>query len=117
MARLRALPSRLKALPPRLQSLADDGASRTVRRRQETPWRAWYSTARWQRLSLSVRAAALFTCAMCGAIRPGKGETVTDHKIPHRGDPDLFWDERNLQCLCKACHDGAKQAEERRGLS
>ena len=27
-----------------------------------------------------------------------------DHIIPHRGDPDLFWDEANLQALCKSCH-------------
>jgi hypothetical protein len=25
----------------------------------------------------------------------------------------LFWDEQNLQCLCKPCHDRLKQKEER----
>ena len=31
--------------------------------------------------------------------------TVTDHVVPHKGDPLLFWDESNWQALCKSCHD------------
>ena len=31
--------------------------------------------------------------------------TVVDHKVPHRGDQKLFWDEKNWQPLCKSCHD------------
>jgi 5-methylcytosine-specific restriction protein A len=27
-----------------------------------------------------------------------------DHIVPHLGDKDLFWDEKNLQALCKSCH-------------
>jgi len=38
---------------------------------------------------------------------------VADHKTPHRGDEALFWDRQNLWCLCKGCHDGAKQREDR----
>jgi 5-methylcytosine-specific restriction protein A len=27
-----------------------------------------------------------------------------DHVVPHKGDPDLFWDElNNWQSLCAAC--------------
>ena len=57
----------------------------------------------------------LFTCQMCHLIIARKGEVVADHKVPHRGNPRLFWDEANLQTLCKACHDSVKQAEERGG--
>lgn len=42
-------------------------------------------------------------------------ELVADHKTPHRGDVALFWDEQNLQCLCKPCHDRDKQRAERGG--
>lgn len=42
--------------------------------------------------------------------------TVVDHIVPHRGDPVLFWDERNWQPLCKRCHDAAKQSEEKTGV-
>jgi len=38
--------------------------------------------------------------------------TLTDHVIPHRGDPLLFWDERfNWQALCKDCHDRKSRYE------
>ena len=44
-------------------------------------------------------------CAEC--MRNGKltPATVVDHVIPHRGNKRLFWDEKNWQSLCKACHD------------
>jgi len=39
--------------------------------------------------------------------------TVADHIIPHKGDEVLFWDEINLQGLCKEHHDSDKQRQER----
>ncbi|WP_295810387.1 hypothetical protein [uncultured Nitratireductor sp.] len=33
----------------------------------------------------------------------------------HKGDERLFWDRDNLQCLCKHCHDSAKQSFEKTG--
>lgn len=41
--------------------------------------------------------------------------TVVDHKIPHRGDMNLFWDSGNWQSLCKPCHDSWKQRLEKSG--
>lgn len=38
-----------------------------------------------------------------------------DHITPHKGDPVLFWDERNLQGLCKYHHQVVKAAVERNG--
>lgn len=29
---------------------------------------------------------------------------VTDHRVPHRGDPVLFWDRANWQPMCLSCH-------------
>ncbi|WP_276606305.1 hypothetical protein [Pacificoceanicola onchidii] len=40
---------------------------------------------------------------------------MIDHKIPHRGDLHLFWDEDNLQAVSKEYHDGVKQSIEKRG--
>ena len=43
-------------------------------------------------------------CVKCrenGKLTPA---TVVDHIVPHRGDPVLFWDEKNWQPLCKDCH-------------
>ena len=41
-------------------------------------------------------------CLKAGIITPA---TVVDHVVPHRGDKQLFWDEKNWQPLCKNCHD------------
>lgn len=116
MARLKSLPSRLAVAPLRMgrASVAGDEATRSRRRDAEAPWRAWYKTARWQRLRWSVLARDLFTCCRCGRIEGQTSQLVADHKTPHRGDEAMFWAEDNLQCLCKTCHDRDKQREERR---
>jgi 5-methylcytosine-specific restriction enzyme A len=50
-------------------------------------------------------------CLQAGRIRPA---TVVNHRKPHRGDLELFWDPTNHESACKPCHDGPIQAEERR---
>ena len=52
---------------------------------------------------------------MCTAAGRVTMATVVDHIEPHKGDPELFWDEDNWQGLCKPCHDGAKAELERTG--
>lgn len=54
-------------------------------------------------------------CVRCLAAKRTTAATVVDHITPHRGDLDLFWDRKNWQPLCKPCHDGGKQAEEKGG--
>ena len=49
-------------------------------------------------------------CVVCK--RPA---TVVDHRVPHRGDPGLFYNEHNFQSMCKSCHD-AKTAREDGGF-
>ena len=51
-------------------------------------------------------------CLRDGHVTPA---TVVDHKVPHRGDRELFWNQDNWQSLCKLCHDGLKKREEGRG--
>jgi 5-methylcytosine-specific restriction enzyme A len=68
--------------------------------------------SRWRR----ARAAYLVLnplCVRCQATGYIGSSTVVDHVVPHRGDPKLFWDERNWAALCKRCHD-AKTAREGR---
>ncbi len=90
---------------------------RDRRRDAEQPWRRWYKTSRWQRLAEAVRLRDRYTCSMpgCGVVITGKGQAIADHRTPHRGDEALFWDAENIWCICKACHDSVKQAEERGG--
>lgn len=51
-------------------------------------------------------------CVMCVVTR--SKANVADHIVPHRGNPDLFWDPANLQSLCTLHHD-EKQRIERGG--
>ena len=77
---------------------------------------SWYKTAQWQRLRYSVLIRDMFTCQCgCGRIEHDTSKLVADHKIPHRGDPALFWDAGNLQTLTKRCHDSDKQRIEKGG--
>ncbi len=92
-------------------------AERTRIRLQRDPWRRWYSTAKWQKLRLSILKRDAFTCQMkgCGRVEIDTALLVADHKVAHRGDPDLFWDAANLECLCQRCHNVIKQSIERGG--
>lgn len=60
--------------------------------------------ARWQRERAEFLRAHP-RCVMCKARGIRCQATVVDHKQPHQGDLRLFWDKRNWQALCKACHD------------
>lgn len=115
MARLKTLPCTLSSLPPALGYVDAAAQSTGTNRKLFSPWRKWYATTRWRKLRMKIFARDLFTCQWpgCGHTTADTTQLVADHKIPHRGDEALFWDEDNLQTLCKPHHDGAKQREER----
>lgn len=79
-------------------------------------WRGWYALARWKRLRLATFRRDDFTCQMpgCGRLEGNTALLVADHIERHQGDEALFWNPDNIQTLCKPCHDGTKQAQERR---
>lgn len=118
MGRLKNLPPRVTSVAPKVARHTDDQGHGSI----TEPWRAWYSLARWRSPEHGLRMRVLirdrFTCQLveCGRIERRTHLLVADHVIPHRGDAALFWDEGNLQTLCKDCHDRVKQAEERAGL-
>lgn len=116
MARLKTMPSLLVTLPPALGYLDAPSNSQSANRTLFSPWRKWYATARWRKLRLKIFARDMFTCQwpQCGLTTADTSQLVADHRKPHRGDELLFWDENNLQTLCKPHHDGVKQREERR---
>lgn len=73
-----------------------------------------YSTTRWKNMrarQLRLRPLCVY-CSQQGHVTPA---TVADHVIPHRGNPELFYDARNLQSLCASCHSGTKQRLEKSG--
>jgi len=66
--------------------------------------RKWYGTAEWKELR-RITLVKHPVCTRCHS-RPS---TIVDHKIPHKGDRDLFFDPSNLTGLDKQCHDKWKK--------
>lgn len=113
MGKLRQLRGPLATLKPKIAFLNDDRAAVSRARDRSVEWRPWYKTQRWRRLRWQVLVRDRFTCQMCGTLEADTAKLVGDHKVPHRGDEALFFDEANVWCLCKTCHDSTKQREER----
>lgn len=111
MPRLHNVRPLLGRLQPVVKATPRDAAGHS---RQAEPWRGWYGLKAWKELRLRIFERDLFTCQRegCGRLEPRTSQLVCDHVRPHKGDRALFWSERNLQTLCKACHDADKQAEE-----
>jgi len=86
----------------------------------QKPWKAWYKTARWERLRQQVFLRDLYKCQRSGVLclgkHPAPNSPVANHKRPHRGDPALFWDADNVETVSKAVHDSIIQAEEQASL-
>jgi len=80
-------------------------------------WRHLYNSKAWRAFRNSILIRDLFTCQMCGRLEGNSSQLVADHKLPHKGNRDLFWDAANIQTVCKPCHDRHKQSEERTGFS
>jgi 5-methylcytosine-specific restriction protein A len=54
-------------------------------------------------------------CVYCRNEGRVTAADVVNHKIPHRGDQELFWDESNWESLCKRHHDSDAQMAEKSG--
>lgn len=61
-------------------------------------WPELYNNSKWKEMSRNF-LKNFPTCAVCG----GKA-TEVHHKIAHRGNVDLFYNEDNLVSLCHDCH-------------
>ena len=99
----------------------DEAARQSARRvREKRRFEAVGSSAdrgygyRWQKLRNRYIAQHPY-CVEC--LKHGKITLATDvdHIRPHRGDPRLLYDEKNLQSLCHSCH-ARKTASEDGGL-
>ena len=54
-------------------------------------------------------------CTHCLAEGRLTRATVVDHIVPHRGDRQLFWDERRWSACCKRHHDSKTVGDGRWG--
>jgi 5-methylcytosine-specific restriction protein A len=44
-------------------------------------------------------------CVECQRMGRLSAATIVDHIVPHKGDPNLFWNQSNWQALCRRCHN------------
>lgn len=93
----------------------DKVAGRTfdAARRQEKPWRKWYSSAKWR----AIRAAQLSTkplCWLCQSRGVATPATVCNHAERHNGDAAKFW-RGPFNSMCSDCHDTDQQRVEAGG--
>ncbi len=121
VARLKGLPKRLAAAP-RVVGYSDRQSAERARNRARASGnslRPLYSSKRWRDLRLVVLERAGWMCQGCAephllsGKHPAPHSPVVDHIEPHRGNLMLFWDESNLQAVCKAWHDSEKQRQEK----
>lgn len=121
MGKLRNLPPGVTTLGSGIGWLPREQARRRHDRDRadRQPWRAWYKTARWQRLRQAALVRDSYTCRRTGIILGGNANDpdspVVHHKVPHRGDPRLFWDIDNLETVSKKWHDAEGQREDLAG--
>jgi len=106
-------PAKIPSLQPRLKTVDLSIAANPARVRDDGSgsFSHLYSHRRWRTL----RAQQLEReplCRMCSAQDRTTVATVCDHVEPHRGDMVKFWS-GPFQSLCKACHDGDKQRQEK----
>lgn len=66
-----------------------------------------YNTYRWRKMSKEFLKAHP-VCEVCG-----EPATDVDHITPHNGDSSLFFDQGNLQSLCRSCHNYKTNLESR----
>ena len=117
MPKLKTLRPLVATMPPRIQSQRET-RDRAQPQTNLNAYRQWYKSARWQRLRQEVLARDIYTCQHTGVILSGRANApdspVFHHKVPHKGDEQLFWDINNLEAVSKQWHDSEAQAQERR---
>jgi 5-methylcytosine-specific restriction endonuclease McrA len=76
----------------------------------------WYDSVRWRKASKSFLNRNPL-CVFCAHFGRDTAATIVDHKKPHKGDYELFWNQDNWQGLCASCHSGIKRIQENKGHS
>ena len=94
---------------PLCKALATNGTSRCTlhpypkNNRKTTEHLKLYKSSSW----IKLRKAYLLAnpiCVICKAKGIRTPANTVDHKIPHKGNRKLFFNQRNWQPLCRSCH-------------
>lgn len=74
------------------------------------PYRDLYGSKKWENTSIAWRKKHPL-CAVCekeGRVTPA---SEVDHVEPHRGDSVKFFDNNNIQSICRECHQEKTRKE------
>jgi 5-methylcytosine-specific restriction enzyme A len=83
------------------------------RRDQTAPWRAWYRREPWLSLRRTVLDEQPF-CEVCEQAGLLVVSSCVDHRIPHKGNWQLFVARPNLRGLCATCNAVKANTSDRR---
>ena len=73
----------------------------------------WYSSTRWKAYRKRyLMEHPLCECKECTENGWVYAASVVDHRVPHKGDYDLFWDSDNHQAMYKPHHDKKTASED-----
>lgn len=102
----------------KLSTLKPIFTSQKKDRREVEKGREWYNTKAWRLLREEVFVRDKYTCQRkeCGRLIIDRKQCIAHHKLPHKGNEQLFWSKDNLETVCKPCHDGPIASEERREM-
>ena len=84
-----------------------------TRRRQDKPWRKWYTLQRWQHIR-TAQLTAHPLCQRCLDRGEVQHATIVHHIDKHEGDEIKFWS-GPFASSCQPCHDIDEQRIERGG--
>jgi 5-methylcytosine-specific restriction endonuclease McrA len=74
-----------------------------------------YDSVQWRKLRRD-QLQSNPLCKLCESQGITSAAGVADHVTPHKGNQELFFNAKNLQSLCKPCHDKHKRLKELRGI-
>ena len=72
--------------------------------RRDPATKKWLNSARYKHARLHFMSHNPL-CNICSTPQRPVVSTVLEHKIPHCGGYELFWDVTNWQMTCKRCAD------------
>lgn len=85
------------------------------RTKEAQEYRKLYATTFWRKRRKQ-QLADYPWCSHCERMGYVAVATVVNHVVPHKGDHELFYN-GELASVCKPCHDGPIQSDERRGFN
>ena len=87
-----------------IPALADCLLFKEKKKYKPSQFKDWYCSSAWRKLRAVILSQDPL-CVKCLERGTHKESKVVNHIKPHKGDRKLFYDMKNLEGLCKRCHN------------